>query len=30
VRKVDELSELVRRNIQKSIALDALILELRG
>lgn len=30
VRKVDELSELVRRNIQKSIALDALILDLRG
>jgi DNA polymerase-3 subunit delta' len=30
VRKVDELAELIRRNIQKSIALDALILELRG
>ena len=29
VAKTDELSELVRRNIQKSIALDALILELR-
>jgi DNA polymerase-3 subunit delta' len=29
VAKVDELAELVRRNIQKSIALDALILELR-
>jgi DNA polymerase-3 subunit delta' len=28
-RKVDELSNLVRRNIQKSIALDALILDLR-
>jgi DNA polymerase-3 subunit delta' len=30
VRKLDELAELIRRNIQKSIALDALILELRG
>jgi DNA polymerase III subunit delta' len=30
VTKVDELAELIRRNIQKSIALDALILELRG
>jgi len=29
VRKVDELSELVRRNIQKSIALDAFAIELR-
>jgi DNA polymerase III subunit delta' len=29
VRKVDELSELVRRNIQKSIAFDALAMELR-
>ncbi len=29
VRKIDELSELVRRNIQKSIALDALVVELR-
>ena len=30
VKKADELSELVRRNIQKSIALDALVVELRG
>jgi len=29
VAKVDELSQLVRRNIQKTIALDALVLELR-
>jgi DNA polymerase III subunit delta' len=29
VKKTDQLSELVRRNIQKTIALDALILELR-
>jgi DNA polymerase III subunit delta' len=29
VKKTDELSELVRRNIQKNIALDALIMELR-
>jgi len=29
VRKVDELSGLVRRNIQKSIALDAFAMELR-
>jgi DNA polymerase-3 subunit delta' len=29
VAKVDELAELVRRNIQKNIALDALVLELR-
>jgi DNA polymerase-3 subunit delta' len=29
VKKIDELSELVRRNIQKTIALDALTLELR-
>ncbi len=29
VKKVDDLSELVRRNIQKSIALDALVVELR-
>jgi DNA polymerase-3 subunit delta' len=29
VAKIDELAELVRRNIQKSIALDALVLELR-
>ncbi len=30
VAKVDELSELVRRNIQKNIALDAMIVELRA
>jgi DNA polymerase-3 subunit delta' len=30
VGKVDELAELIRRNIQKSIALDALIVDLRG
>jgi DNA polymerase-3 subunit delta' len=30
VNKVDELVELVRRNIQKSIALDALVVELRS
>jgi len=29
VGKTDELAELLRRNIQKTIALDALILELR-
>ncbi len=29
VARTDELSELVRRNIQKNIALDALIMELR-
>ncbi|HZU29434.1 MAG TPA: AAA family ATPase [Bryobacteraceae bacterium] len=29
VKKIDELYELVRRNIQKSIALDALAIELR-
>ena len=29
VRKIDELAEFVRRNIQKSIALDALVIELR-
>ena len=29
VRRADELSELVRRNIQKNIALDALVMELR-
>jgi DNA polymerase III subunit delta' len=29
VKKVDEIAELVRRNIQKQIALDALIVELR-
>jgi len=30
VRRVDELVELLRRNIQKSIALDAFALELRA
>jgi DNA polymerase III subunit delta' len=30
VARVDELAELVRRNIQKSIALDALAVALRG
>jgi DNA polymerase-3 subunit delta' len=30
VRKVDDLAGLIRRNIQKSIALDALIVDLRG
>ena len=30
LRKVDELTELLRRNIQKSIALDAFALELRA
>ena len=30
VKKVDELVELIRRNIQKSIALDALVVDLRG
>jgi len=29
VKKVDEIAELVRRNIQKGIALDAVIMELR-
>jgi DNA polymerase-3 subunit delta' len=29
-RKVDDIAELVRRNIQKNIALDALVVELRG
>jgi len=29
VKRADELSELVRRNIQKTIALDALVVELR-
>jgi DNA polymerase-3 subunit delta' len=29
VRKVDELAELLRRNIQKTIALDAFILDMR-
>jgi DNA polymerase-3 subunit delta' len=30
VKKVDELVDLLRRNIQKSIALDALVAELRN
>ena len=30
LRKADELSEFTRRNIQKSIALDALVMELRA
>ena len=30
VARVDEIAELVRRNIQKTIALDALIVDLRG
>lgn len=30
VRKADELTDLLRRNIQKGIALDALVLELRA
>jgi DNA polymerase-3 subunit delta' len=30
VSQVDAILELVRRNIQKTIALDALIIELRG
>jgi DNA polymerase-3 subunit delta' len=30
VRKVDDVAGLIRRNIQKSIALDALIVDLRG
>lgn len=30
VRQADELSELVRRNIQKTIALDALVVQLRA
>jgi DNA polymerase-3 subunit delta' len=29
VKKVDEIADLVRRNIQKQIALDSLIVELR-
>jgi DNA polymerase III subunit delta' len=29
VKKIDELGELLRRNIQKNIALDALVVELR-
>jgi DNA polymerase-3 subunit delta' len=30
VKKVDEIADLLRRNIQKSIALDDLIVELRA
>ena len=30
VRKVDEIAELIRRNIQKTIALDSLIVDLRA
>jgi len=30
VKRVDELYELVRRNIQKGIALDALVVQLRN
>jgi DNA polymerase-3 subunit delta' len=30
VARVDEIAMLIRRNIQKTIALDALIVELRG
>jgi DNA polymerase-3 subunit delta' len=30
VQRVDEITELIRRNIQKSIALDALVVGLRG
>jgi DNA polymerase-3 subunit delta' len=30
VRQADELSQLVRRNIQKTIALDAMVVHLRG
>lgn len=30
VRRTDELLELVRRNIQKSLALDAFVVEMRG
>jgi DNA polymerase-3 subunit delta' len=30
VSRVDEIAELVRRNIQKNIALDALIVDLRA
>ena len=29
VKQVDEIARLVRRNIQKTIALDALVMELR-
>jgi DNA polymerase-3 subunit delta' len=30
VRLVDEIADMIRRNIQKTIALDAMIVELRG
>jgi DNA polymerase III subunit delta' len=30
VSRVDDVTQLVRRNIQKTIALDALIVALRG
>ena len=30
VKQVDEIAQLIRRNIQKTIALDALIIELRS
>ena len=30
VGRIDEIAEFIRRNIQKSIALDSLIVELRG
>ena len=30
VKRIDELVEFLRRNIQKSIALDALVAEFRG
>jgi DNA polymerase-3 subunit delta' len=30
VKKVDEIAEFIRRNIQKTIALDSLVVELRG
>jgi len=30
VTRVDEIAQLVRRNIQKTIALDALIMELQA
>jgi DNA polymerase-3 subunit delta' len=30
VKSVDEIAALLRRNIQKTIALDGLLMELRG
>jgi len=30
VKSVDEIAGLLRRNIQKTIALDGLLMELRG